>query len=152
MRSLLYIVLLVLASSQLIACEKDPLMGRWAFSELEQAWDVQKNGKLTVSANAYDDIACTEGGQTASVLACHQQRKWAKAGTMSLNETQHDSFQFVIYKVTADTLNGRLETCRCRDKPEVYYGVIDEGDLLLFDSNKDNPGLIDRGKFKGSSD
>jgi hypothetical protein len=150
-RSCLAIFLLLLGSSQMVGCKSHPLLGQWAFSELEQAWEVQKEGKLTVS-NVYDDKACTEGGQGASVRACHQQRKWANAGTLSLNDTQLDAYQFVIWKVTADTLNGRLDTCRCRDKPVIYYGLIEEGDLLLFDSNTEDRSLVDRGKFTGAPD
>ena len=141
--------MLLIGSSQLAACEKHPLLGQWAFSELEQAWEVQNEGKLIVS-NAYDDVACTEGGQSSSVQACHQQRRWANAGSIALNDADHDAYQFVVWKVTADTLNGRLDTCRCRDKPEIYYGVIEDSDLVLFGEDKKT--LVDRGKFKSAPD
>jgi hypothetical protein len=127
------------------------LLGTWAFSELEQAWEIQNKGKLTVSFG-YEDRTCTEGGQAITVTACHDQRKWAKAGTLALEEGEAESYQFVIWKVSANTLNGRLDSCRCVASPDVYFGALEAGDLLLFDSDQPTRTLIDRGKFQDTSD
>ena len=143
--------LLILSLALSSGCKQHPLLGTWAFGSLEQAWEVENHGKLTVSFG-YADEVCTEGGQGSTVHACHQQRKWAKTDTVTLNESGSETFQFVVFKMSAHTLNGRLETCACRQDPEIYFGTLEEGDLLLYDSPDENRTLVDRGKFQGSDD
>jgi hypothetical protein len=150
-RPFLALALLLPASAFLAACDRHPLLGTWALPELEQAWEIENKGKLKVSFG-YEDTTCTEGGQANAVAACHDQRKWAKAGTMTVEEGDVDAYQFVVWKVSANTLNGRLDSCRCVASPDIYYGAIENGDLLLFDSDQPTRSLIDRGSFQGTSD
>jgi hypothetical protein len=97
-----------------------------------------------------EDIQCAEGGLKGAVHACHDRRMWARSGSLTTDEVEIDAYQFVIWQVAADTLKGRLDTCRCLDSPEVYYGTIENEDLVLFDSNEPTRVEIARGKLQST--
>ena len=115
------------------------------------AWDIENHGSLTVSSS-YEDAQCTDEGQSLAVRACHEKRQWALSGTMMLNETEVEAYQFAVWKVSANVLNGRLDTCSCREQPLIYYGVLDGGNLLLFDAKDESRSMVDRGRNQGRAD
>ena len=141
----------LLGTLLLTACNSHPLLGYWAFAELEQAWQIENQGALTVSSS-YEDAQCTDGGQALAVEACHQKRQWAMNDTMMLNDTEIEAYQFAVWRVSANVLNGRLDTCSCRSQPLLYYGVLDGGNLLLFDSKDESRNMVDRGTNQGRAD
>ena len=129
------------------ACSQHPLLGTWTFPELEQAWNISNKGKIQVSYDAEDQL-CTDQGRNGTVLQCHKKRIWTQTEPLTIDETETESFQFVIYKMTAQRLGSRVENCVCLAEPDVYFGIIDNDELLLFDSNTNTRNMVDRGKHQ----
>ena len=128
-------------------CTQHPLLGTWTFPELEQAWDIANKGKIQVSYDAEDQL-CTDQGRNGTVLQCHEKRVWTQTDPLTIDGAEIESFRFVIYKMTAQRLGSRVENCVCLANPDVYFGVIDNNELLLFDSNTDTRNMVDRGKHQ----
>ena len=149
MRRSAAIIALLSSAAFLGGCDRHPLLGTWTFSGLEQAWEVQDKGTLKVSLT-YEDTLCAEGGLKGAVDACHARRKWARSGSLTTDEVEVDAYQFVIWQVAADTLKGRLDTCRCLDTPDVYYGTIENEVLVLFNSNEPTREEVARGKLQST--